>query len=1443
MKTSIWILFISLFFFHVTSLFPKGYENQNVMAVVPHQINSIPGNPAQNDDELTDFNIGRRVEKVSVTRKMIEFESTDRLKGSEPKIFPLINEPEIAQPGEGGFEKPTTAKATGRKLNVRFDRAIKATPFIVANESNGSVLFMDLSQNRLSSYVNCITQDARSYIWFGLGHGVMRYDGTECLYFGRESNFPLDMVYEVLVDKKGNLWFGGINGICYFDGNMFIFYGTQEGMNHNDVRAMIMDRHENLWIGTEGGGLSKFDGQTFKHYTVEQGLLDNRVRSILEDTKGKIWIGTREGGISQFDGNKFMNYTKNTGIPRDNIRSLLEDHKGNMWFGHNGMGLTRFDGQYFTHFSTEEIGYDAAGIKCLLLDKDENLWIGTRKSGVLKYQGDYFTSYSSSVSHTRHWITDLWEDKTGNIWSGSYGNGVYKILKKTFHQINLGTETSRDWVQSILYDQHSQLWVATANYGLKMYDGRHAYQYNFGNVSFDALTLYGDQFGNIWIGTKVFGVYKYDGEEFFHYTAEDGLPNEQIRCIMEDQNSRMWFATWGKGITSFDGNNFTTYTQVEGLSDNYVLSLAQDLKGNIWVGTTKGLNEFDGEKFTHHNLEHSFTGLSVFSIILDSQSHLWFGSSSGLSFYDGEKFTNIHESTGIKGYAIMSIIEDDHHNLWLGTSNGIQLVVRDSFDRYDPSKMKIYTFDQSDGLKRMDYEANSVTKDAYGNLYWGSIDGLTKLDVSQFKIPTSTPTVNLNSIEIEQRELDFRRLNDSSYRNQFEYGYSLYQSFDSVVPFENYPFSLNLPHHTNDLTFHFTAIDWQGPQKLRYSYFMDNVDKLWSPFRTENSARYNSLPPGDYTFRVRAIGAAQIISNPFEYHFTIGLPWWSTWWAYGIYLVLLSTLIYFIHLFLINRKINQLEILRLREMDQVKSRFYTNITHEFRTPLTVIQGMTDKIKGHAQIKKVIERNSASLLSLINQIIDLAKLDSGKVKVNMIRGDVITFLKYVLESYHSLARRKKIDLRFSSDIDRLNIDFDPDILLKILTNLIGNAIKFSTEGGIVQVGVSISPKSKKHDVQKSVHQISDETLIIKVEDQGIGIAQDELGHIFDRFFQGNGSFNHQGQGSGIGLAYTKELIQLLKGSIQVESEPKVGSIFTVILPITRNASIEDSLPTPKLNRKIKDPAIAYNKTTISFLQPESRKPLILIVEDNQDVKNYLSLCLPDQNYQKIFAADGGQGIEVAIDTVPDLVISDIMMPGKDGYELCQKLKNDFRTSHIPIILLTAKVDADSRLEGLECGADAYLAKPFSERELLIRINQLIINRKRLQQRYQGIFAENRNASFQEKKDQEDSFILKVQMSVLEHIEEIDFSLPELSQIMGMSTSQLYRKINALTGKSIGNYIRSIRLSRAKELLLSTDKKVSEIAYDVGFKDPAYFSRTFSEEFGISPKNLKKESQVF
>ncbi|MBX2876081.1 MAG: response regulator, partial [Saprospiraceae bacterium] len=751
------------------------------------------------------------------------------------------------------------------------------------------------------------------------------------------------------------------------------------------------------------------------------------------------------------------------------------------------------------------------------------------------------------------------------------------------------------------------------------------------------------------------------------------------------------------------------------------------------------------------------------------------------------------------------VLEDSRGRIWF--FNSLHLI------RYDPNSKEVAILGPDDGLPAGFYWTGHQAKS--GQLFMGGIEGLTIFHPDSIQTSYEPPRTVIT---------DFRLFNKTvplagSRADTLEWASPLAES----IIFTN---KIRLKHWQNYFSLEFAALDLTSPATNRYQYQLVGYDEDW--LTTDAKRRYvtyTNLDPGTYTFRVRgATRKSTWSTSAATVEIRILAPWWATIWAYTAYALLLFAILRTIYIFQLRRKVAQAEAEQFKELDAVKTKLYTNITHEFRTPLTVILGMAGKVEEDP--KKwlgsgidSIKRNGQRLLHLVNQMLDLSRLELGKLALNMHQGDVIPFVSYLVQSYESYAESKGIQLRFEKSVNSLVMDHSADALSKIISNLISNALKHTPDGGRVTVGL---------DVQ-------DNQLLIEVIDTGVGIPEDHLSHIFDQFYQVDSGITRETEGTGIGLALVKELVDRLKGDIKVSSQEKVGTQFKVLLPISRKAEMKEPVTEMYyVPENVIQPLVTKDVT----IEPiDNKLPLILLVEDNEDVAAYISSCLVGR-FQVIHAHNGKVGVEKALKLIPDLIICDVMMPEMDGYQVCQLLKQDERSSHVPIVMLTAKADADSRLQGLRQGADAYLAKPFQPEELDLRLNNLLYLRGQIQSHF-GQFPSNlQDANHY---PQEHEFLSKVKSKILEHLASEDFGIPELCLAIGLSRSQLHRKLKAITGKSTSLIIRGVRMNEARKLLHS-DLTISEIAYEVGYSSPNYFSTMFSESFGISPTEMRDKNSM-
>ncbi|WP_367389556.1 two-component regulator propeller domain-containing protein [Lewinella sp. LCG006] len=1325
--------------------------------------------------------------------------------------------------------RDTLVPAKGRKITASIPVPLQVLPAKTEDDAISDIRYWSLDQNLSTASFWTMAQDRRGDLWLGsLGGGAIRFDGIHFEHFTTKEGLVSNHVFAILEDRKGNIWFGTQDGgVSKFDGTTFTNFNTENGLLHNFVLCLLEDHQGNIWMGTRGG-LSRYDGNGFVHFTAGNGLLYNEVIALFEDSKQQLWIGTGEGtGIYRFHEGTFTHYNIGMGKGDNDAHSIIETRDGNLWFGTWGGGAVKYDGTNFYKFTTDQ-GLSSNNVLSIFEDKQGSLWFGNMRGGVTEYNGQTFVHYTDDSGLSSNNVRYILQDDQENIWACTWDTGINRISKSGFQQFINSDKLGKTQIDPITVDQKQQLWLAT-DLGFSRFDGdsfKH-YQSAKSIIREGVLTICEDDQQNIWLGAGG-GVSKFNGTELTDFTRASGLLVGDVRAIHQDQHGQMWFGGFASGIVQFNGDRFLQFTEAEGFPSNDLNCIYEDKAGHLWFGTQGGgVSRFDGTHFIHYTTNEGLSNNFVQDILEDHEGNIWLGTKDGLNKFDGQTFTSFYTQDGLSHNTIYSLLLDEADKLWVKTPRGISLLVETSAkavsaEAHEEKKFNFINYNKEDGLKASDLTANNLLLYRQNHLLVGTDNGLKSINPNQYQSAQYPPRhLKLTNLEINQSFVDYQGLLAGT--TQIEAPAMSKLTAESSAPFYNLPQQLVLPHQLNHLTFHFSAIDWSAPAKIRYSYKLEGIDQHWSLAQGIAKADYRNLPTGYFTLKVKAVGMSGIWSPPISYSFRIRPPWWKMWWAYAIYLTVLCLLSYRFYQFMLSRKLAIAEKNRLQEINALKSSIYTNVTHEFRTPLTVINGMVEELEKTQQSEvilrtQVIKTHSKRLLDMVNHLMQLAKLEIQKETLNLEQGDIIAYLGYIVASHELMAQTKNIDLHFSAQPDKLWMDFDAQKITTILTNLIANATKFTPKNGEISVNA------------EKIAQAGKPYLMIKVADNGVGIAANELPLIFNKFYQASSKTKYTG--TGIGLALVKGLVLLMDGHIDVQSALNEGTTFSIVLPVQQKTTLAE-VP----NHPTKFPAATIEAADPHTNGTDDEQPLVLIIEDNVDIVNYLQSCLREEAYQVLIEYNGLEGMATAFEAVPDLIITDIMMPGIDGYELCRRLKEDERTNHIPIIMLTARVAMDEKIAGLAAGADAYITKPFEKREVLIRLEKLLHLRKTLQQ----VYLTELKASFelnQINKHSKHPFIQKVEQEILSNLANEDFSVNELSRALLLSRSQLNRKIKAATGMNTSIFIRHIRLLEARKLLQSSSYTVSEVVYAVGFNSPAYFSQAYKHEFGHNPSEETK-----
>ncbi len=902
-----------------------------------------------------------------------------------------------------------------------------------------------------------------------------------------------------------------------------------------------------------------------------------------------------------------------------------------------------------------------------------------------------------------------------------------------------------------------------------------------------------DSNGDLWIGVSNGGLDKLvkGSTGFIHYKTDPKNPKsispKTIFAINEDQSGNLWVGSDGGGLSILDKNKekFIHFKNDPGnsfsLSHNSVSVIHKDKNGTLWIGTSGGgLNKFNSAD---------------------------------------KSFKRFKEKDGLPNDMICGILEDDDGNLWISTYKGLS--------RFNPQTEKFRNFGVEDGLQGNEFNNWAFCKRKNGMMYFGGTNGVSFFHPDSLKYNLAVPPVIITDFQLLHKPVAI--------------GYDTLLNRTVLEKSITETKLLELSYDENIISFEMAALDFHNPEKNQYAYFLEGFDKHWT--QTSAASReitYTNLDPGEYTLRIKGSNNDGVWNEAgTSLDIIIYPPWWATWWSYMLYgfvfiLVFVTSTRIYLHRHRLSTQLvlEQEHAKKLEEVDKLKSNFYANISHEFRTPLMLILGPVEKLAFKLvdeESKKqtgLIKGNAKMLLNLINQLLDLSRLEAKKLKLNASLGNIAHYVKGLVKEFEQIAEQRDISLNILMEKENIDAYFDKEKMERIITNVMSNSIKFTPRGGRITVKLT---DTSHNEVE------------IIVRDSGVGIPKSELTRIFDRFYQVDGSHTREHEGTGIGLALTKELIELHKGQILVDSVEGHWTEVKIYFPLGREHLTDDEISESSesdLHKNDSTEGFTITDSVCEEIDDENLidKTIVLIVEDNPDVRDYIKDDLKEI-YHVEEAANGEQGLRKAQKCIPDLIVSDVMMPKMDGYEMTRQLRQDEKTSHIPIILLTAKSDRDSKLEGLGLGADDYLTKPFDTQELLARIKNLIETRRLLQEKFGTGTVVLHKPEKEKLNCLNQQFLDRVMMVIDKHIAEEEFSIEEFGKDVGMSRSQMHRKLKALTGKSTSLYLRTVRLAKAKQMIENQTGTISEISYQVGFSSPAYFSRCFKEEFGFTPSEIK------
>ncbi len=1300
-----------------------------------------------------------------------------------------------------------------------------------------------------------VCQDADGCMWFATAEGLSKYDGSVFSSYNwnrKDVKMGNNQAFRILYFKN-KIYVAASFGLVVYNMETDHFKVLlPDGVNYTRIKALALSKDGNIWVGVYGeGGVYKYDVSSETFAELDYNHTDNRILSLYEDNQGYLYVGTHFGGLDVINlrTSKTKNYSNPAdGIPGKQVEKILEDSLGNIWLGTwNGLGLYNKNTRQISGFTQKLLS--TCQINALDEDKNGNLWLGS-EAGLYSFNirealvnpGDLkINVYNETLDEyglSYKTVLALNVDMEDNVWIGTNTGGVNLIsqLQPKFDRIvydpRLENSLSYNRVTSVSEDPVGNLWITTDGGGVNYYDKRlkkiTIINKNNSNLTDDAiLSSLVDSDGDVWLGSyhSTLNRKTKDQKSFIIYNgsenSETSLMKGDVLCLEEDDYKRIWIGQ-RSGLSCFDkkGNNFKHIPELKWTCIQCIFPT----KDGIYVGVHPGVMFYDFITRKVETPHPALKGLFANCLYIDDQENVWIGTNGqGLFCYNPQdkSLQNYNTQSGLSGNNICKILQDHEHNLWISTTKGIT--------KFSKTGNSMQNFNNKDGVQPGMFIFNSGTITRSGQILFGGAEGLTLFYPSNIKKSSRTPNIIFT---------DFLLYNNSvEIQSDSNPGSPLKKSI-------NYADEITLKYKESVFSIEYTAVNCASSDKINYAYILEGADKSWNYVKDRKSATYRYLTPGSYLFKVMASNlddsfdpstarTIKIIINP---------PFYLTWWAYLIYILIFGSICYFVWKYVTMKakahnqiRLERLERLKSEELHQEKLQFFTNVSHELRTPLTLISAPVDRLlndetsEDKKYLLSMIKRNVNRMLNDVNEIMDLRKIDRSQMKLKVKELDIISFVEEVIQLFRESAQAKHIELEYSHQDKKINAWFDPEFLDKILCNILSNALKFTPDHGEIIVNL-FSDKINNH-------------LCIEIADTGKGISEKNLAHIFDRFFQAEDSREkHGGVGSGVGLHLVKSLVELHKGSINVKSKQGVGSTFTLSLPYTS----EDY----SKNEKAQEEYVYHHAEQLSYIAAEpdfsqgiqkvSRKHenKILIIDDDPEILDFLRFDLSN-DYDIILAENGRVGLAKAYETIPDLIISDVMMPEVDGISLCKELKYNINTSHIPIILLTAKGSIDDKIEGLEVGADSYIPKPFDIRHLRVRIKKLIESRESIRANYIEKLSHPEEVETPAKSPTIDDILLqKIIKYVHENISDSDINGETLAKHVGMSRMSLHRKLKALTGLSSGEFIRNIRLDEAKKQLEAGGKTVSEISYDVGYTSPSYFYSCFIRKFGVLPSDFIK-----
>jgi len=1302
---------------------------------------------------------------------------------------------------------------------------------------------LGLEDGMSSNYIRGIVQDKNKFMWFATGYGLNRFDGNKFTrYMGDVTDVSdSNEINCIAADTLENtIWLATRwAGIKVFDCTTETFktyrYDRNDphGISSDDITDILVTEKGQVWLATYNTGLNHYNRKTgrFEYFNKKTipGFASDQVLSVSENKRSnKLYIGHADSGFSVFSPEDLTikNYQYNPNeahsLPHNTVYCIYIDLSGNVWIG-TGAGLTVFNpttGKFrnFNTLKNAPVTISSQSINCIQETKDGTIWVGTVSDlcyfkaddldelfdGRVKIHSTHIKDTNTGLSNPS--VYSVFQDSFNNIWIGSNGGGVRFISNtapffRSWRGVaGIPNGLSDKDASAICTDQYDNLWIGTDGGGINVFKKgvkTKVITRRQGGISSDAITsALKDSKGNLWFGHMGAGIDIYNERRgFTAFMPKTGSP--AVYCLYEDSAENVWIGT-GRGIQSYNLN--TRQGQIlnksnSSLAGDQIRTISQDSNGFIWVGTmNRGISILDPEKniITNLNTTNGLFCDMIKYIYRDSRSRMWVATTNGLAVFPAGQMANprVYDSrNGLTCNYIRAIAEDKDGNIWVSTNFGISCFIE--------KEKRFLNYDHADAIPIGNFMDGSVATTTDGSIYFGSQNGVCFFNPAHRPANVILPPLVFTEFKIHEKQ---------THEN----------TPDLFLPISSKDL-IELAYDQNNFTISFNVMDYALKGQIEYSYQLDGLSDMWFNLADHNQISFRNIPPKEYTLRIKARYKNQAWPDSFtSLSVHIHPPFWLTWWAKCLYACILLTIIVLImqahkkRLQMRSTLLLEKENIRFqKELNEERLRFYTNITHELRTPLTLILGPLEDLQNDSQLSvpqtrkvSLIHQSATRLLNLVTQILELRKVETQNRKLYVSWGNLNDIIQATVLKYKELNRNDRVDFNISIETTRTELFFDAEVITIILDNLLSNAFKYTDEG---QVSLKL----------RSVFENEIEYTEIEVADTGEGIPENEQLKIFDRHYQVAGKKNVSG--FGIGLALVSDHVMLHEGSIVVRSQIKKGTSFFVRL-LTGNT--------------YPDAIHVHPDKTPETDSDRSSKPIVLLVEDDRDIRNYVASSLIDY-YEVILAEDGRKGVELAVVHTPDIIISDIIMPEKDGIELCRELKEDVRTSHIPIILLTAKDTLHAKTQGYDAGADSYVTKPFSATLLRSRVINLLDARRKIAQTLSSNISMKQSLVKESLNKLDNAFLEKIIYYIEDNLEKEKIDNTFIVHQMGMSYSSVYRKIKAITGMSVNEFIGKIKMQKAEQLLLTGKYSISEISYQVGFNSISHFRECFKGEFGHTP----------